>query len=635
MRDPLDEIPWSSLEHAYGSAEDIPELLRALASDDVRARRDALDQLQMAICHQGTRYTATTAAIRPLLEIAAAAPPNQRAPILRLVTECLSGWLSITAGPYNGDGPPWGEEAPAGLDLDGLEEEDEEDEEDREGAEDDDEERAIAVECGAAAASAIPTVIGWLDAASPVLRAEAAMFLACFRGRAAEAGILAALGQRLAVERAPDVRATLLFALGHTLPLGDDEALEGALTEDEGPLARAVAALLLVRRRRDAAPPAAIERVAALISIDDDHPLEAAYRALPWENEGIASDAAEVLQAVGRRALEGVLPVLVDRLAEVGDFAAVGLLRGALDAAFGDAEAPTSADDLSDVQRRLVTCLVANDEGFWSVGNAMGVLTERGLPSTREAMGAWLGVTYHEDPSRAALRLGLTMRESFGDNARALEEVQRALELNPESAAAWEALGAILHEEGDDEEAREAIERALELDPSRGVALFHRGLFTLDQGDGDGALADFLAAAERLRGPSQRVARGNACTVLAGLGRRDEAIVLHHQNCREHPHDAEAWYGLGLSLVKQGEYDGCVAAIERSFELDPDFANAHYAIACAYALRGGDGDDARALEHIAVAIALEPELREDIAEDEDFEGLQGDPRFRRLVDEPS
>ena len=72
----LDQIPWNQLTHAYGTAEDVPQLLRASQSDGAR---DALSELFGNIWHQGTVYEATSYAVPFLLELAAdASIPEQR-----------------------------------------------------------------------------------------------------------------------------------------------------------------------------------------------------------------------------------------------------------------------------------------------------------------------------------------------------------------------------------------------------------------------------------------------------------------------------------------------------------------------------------------------------------------------------
>ncbi|MET9959492.1 HEAT repeat domain-containing protein [Streptomyces sp. NPDC006326] len=70
--DGLDGRPWSRLSHAYGSAEDLPDLLRALAGADEAAADEALSELYGSVLHQGTVYSATAEVIPFLARIAAA-----------------------------------------------------------------------------------------------------------------------------------------------------------------------------------------------------------------------------------------------------------------------------------------------------------------------------------------------------------------------------------------------------------------------------------------------------------------------------------------------------------------------------------------------------------------------------------
>jgi hypothetical protein len=68
----LAEIGWSELRHAYGSAEDVPGLLRAVASGDAEAAKNAVHKLYGNIWHQGTVYEATAYAVPFLARLAAA-----------------------------------------------------------------------------------------------------------------------------------------------------------------------------------------------------------------------------------------------------------------------------------------------------------------------------------------------------------------------------------------------------------------------------------------------------------------------------------------------------------------------------------------------------------------------------------
>lgn len=70
--DKLDRIPWKGLTHAYGPAEDVPDLLRALRTvraEDTDDEDSPLWHLFGNIWHQGTVYQATSYAVPFLLEL--------------------------------------------------------------------------------------------------------------------------------------------------------------------------------------------------------------------------------------------------------------------------------------------------------------------------------------------------------------------------------------------------------------------------------------------------------------------------------------------------------------------------------------------------------------------------------------
>ncbi|MEU9446109.1 hypothetical protein AB0D42_35660 [Streptomyces sp. NPDC048304] len=71
----LDARPWASVSHAYGPAEDLPDLLRALAEGGGDAE-EVISELYSCILHQGTVYSASVDAVPYLARIAAAARPG-------------------------------------------------------------------------------------------------------------------------------------------------------------------------------------------------------------------------------------------------------------------------------------------------------------------------------------------------------------------------------------------------------------------------------------------------------------------------------------------------------------------------------------------------------------------------------
>ncbi|MFJ9893428.1 HEAT repeat domain-containing protein [Streptomyces sp. NPDC091280] len=81
----IDEVDWASLRHAYGSAADVPELLRGLAAEDPAVRAGALDGMYGAVHHQGRVYDATLACVPFLLALAAREEVAERGGLLELL----------------------------------------------------------------------------------------------------------------------------------------------------------------------------------------------------------------------------------------------------------------------------------------------------------------------------------------------------------------------------------------------------------------------------------------------------------------------------------------------------------------------------------------------------------------------
>ena len=85
MLDELDTEPWADLEHAYGSARDVPDLIRALVSGGPDADADAAAaRLHASLHHEGSYVEATAVAVPYLVE-ALGSDRSARAVVLRLL----------------------------------------------------------------------------------------------------------------------------------------------------------------------------------------------------------------------------------------------------------------------------------------------------------------------------------------------------------------------------------------------------------------------------------------------------------------------------------------------------------------------------------------------------------------------
>lgn len=85
-------IDWASLQHAYGAAADVPEMLRDLASADPARRELGMDVLWGSVHHQGDVYDSTVAVI-PLLIRAARLPEfPERVGVIEVLASIAENW---------------------------------------------------------------------------------------------------------------------------------------------------------------------------------------------------------------------------------------------------------------------------------------------------------------------------------------------------------------------------------------------------------------------------------------------------------------------------------------------------------------------------------------------------------------
>ncbi|MFB7587384.1 PBS lyase [Streptomyces sp. NPDC056169] len=179
----IEEVDWASLGHAYGPADDVPALLRGLASADPAERETALDGMYGAVHHQGDVYDSTLACIPFLLELVADSAVQDRGGIVELLTSI------------------------GGIELDDDEELDEFDPEDEEFIP-----AANYAMAAAAIAAGADVFLGLVGDPDPEVRLAAPCALASLHPDPAR--VLTLLRERLTVERDTEVRLALVAAVG-------------------------------------------------------------------------------------------------------------------------------------------------------------------------------------------------------------------------------------------------------------------------------------------------------------------------------------------------------------------------------------------------------------------------------------
>ncbi|MFF9194511.1 PBS lyase [Streptomyces sp. NPDC014779] len=236
----IEEVDWASLGHAYGPADDVPELLRGLASADPAERENALDGMYGAVHHQGDVYDSTLACIPFLLELVADPTVQDRGGIVELLTSI------------------------GGIDLCGDEELDELDPDDAEFTP-----AANYAMAAAAVAAGADVFLGLVHDPDPEVRLAAPCALASLHGDPVR--VLGLLRERLTVERDTEVRLALVASVGRialrheSLRAETVEWLDWLSRAAQAPGLRLAALAQLARVAPAEIPDDVVERVTVLL----------------------------------------------------------------------------------------------------------------------------------------------------------------------------------------------------------------------------------------------------------------------------------------------------------------------------------------------------------------------------------
>jgi len=191
-----------------------------------------------------------------------------------------------------------------------------------------------------------------------------------------------------------------------------------------------------------------------------------------------------------------------------------------------------------------------------------------------------------------AVQLGRQNTEEGFQQSDAL--YRKALAIDPRYAPAWTALAENLyHETGQGllsnkagfDQAREAATKALAIDPEYAPAHARLGWIAM-YGDNDlaGAAEHFKRALAL--DPSDLSVQTNSASLLASLGRLDEALALEEAVVRRDPVNVSALYNLGIYQRYAGRYDATLASYRTVLSLAPGRGGAHAELGNALLLKG-------------------------------------------------
>ncbi len=353
----LVEVPWADLTHAYGSAEDVPALIEALAAGGEEGER-ASKELYGNVYHQGTRWKASPFTIPFFVGLL------ERAELRVALLERL---LAMAIG---------FEESffPEGFDLEWAQSEQQEVDLSNE-----DEYGIDMVNTHDAVARAFPVFAALLDDSDPVVRSEAAHLLAYLP--AAGATSIVELQRRL--ESCGESRPSFLLALGmlgRQLSIACQIGAEPSLSDPvETRVGWACAASLL-------GDPTQVDELMGLITKD----LPAIGSWLDGSTTTLVVESAAVHSGW---LTENRMRVIAAHLDNDGPFKACWVTDVLLRTILRERPLPNKPQDLTPLARLVLESLqgaTSWNSGSHLNGNWSGLLDSYLVPSEQEALASYL-----------------------------------------------------------------------------------------------------------------------------------------------------------------------------------------------------------------------------------------------------
>lgn len=156
----------------------------------------------------------------------------------------------------------------------------------------------------------------------------------------------------------------------------------------------------------------------------------------------------------------------------------------------------------------------------------------------------------------------------------ALSAFDKVIQLNPESAAAWNGQGKTLHELKRYKEALNAFDKAIQLSPESADAWSSRAGVLSDLQQYQSAVDSFNRALKiQPNDPEMWNSLGDA---LMNLQRYPEAIASYEKAVQLKPDYYQAWSSRGGALHNLQRYEDAVTSFDKAVQFKPDYYQAWY-----------------------------------------------------------
>lgn len=378
----INEVNWESLKHAYGSAKDIPNDLRNLASQDEQIRGKALYNLYGNIFHQGTRYEATPYAIPFLYELVQTEAVRDKHKIVALLINLALGYEE--------------EYLPEGIDVEKfkkglLESEAQMTPDQKANCEKYGYSASVLINCYEYVKEGIPIFLQYLENEDNNLR-KCVIYAISWFPELAEASIVKITDQLPKLEEEKEI-ANAILAIGLLARQSSKESDISGLIKylsADSQLVRICTAIALAKHPIEKKILEAL--IDGLIASDDLNQVEG----IRFNLGRISGYASLTLSRFGRFEKDKIIPVLCKVLKTVNSYQALDITHAMLSIINSDRSIPIKDERLEDLTLLEVEALTAiYEHGGWTLAkggfvNYFQLLRSAGIPDSKKELGIYL-----------------------------------------------------------------------------------------------------------------------------------------------------------------------------------------------------------------------------------------------------
>lgn len=213
----------------------------------------------------------------------------------------------------------------------------------------------------------------------------------------------------------------------------------------------------------------------------------------------------------------------------------------------------------------------------------------------------------------------------LGQYAEAIQDYDETIKLNPKLAEAYNNRGNAKAELGQCTEAIQDYDKAIELNPKYAKAYYNRGNAKAELEQYSEAIQDYDIAIEL--NPKSAKAYSNRGNAKVALRQYNESIKDYNRAIELNPQYAQAYGNRGLSKHNLQQYTDAIKDYDKVIELDSENVSAYFNKSRVYAIQN---DKTQALIWLDKALQLGCPVA-DIMQYSDWQHYHNDAEFKELI----